>query len=147
MDPTYIALVLIVLGILLVLAEAFSPGIYMIVPGTVILVIGLIGLVYPDFLISWKLPVVTLAIAVPATVVTIFAYKHIGRPEPPSTTVMDSLVGKKGTVTVKVVPDNIRGKVRIGNDVWSAGADEEIDVDEEVVVYAASGVHVRVRRL
>lgn len=147
MDPLYIALFLIILGILLVLAEAFSPGIYMIVPGTVLLVIGLIGLVYPDFMTSWMLPVVTLIIALPATAGTIYAYKLLGKPELPSTTVVDSLVGKTGTVTVAVSPDDIRGKVRIGHDLWSARADEDIEVDEKVVVVSASGVHVRVRRI
>ena len=35
MEPTTIALCIIIIGALLIIVEAVSPGIYMIIPGTV----------------------------------------------------------------------------------------------------------------
>ena len=83
----------------------------------------------------------------PVTLLTIKGYQHLARPEPPTTTVMESLVGKEGTVTVATEVGNMKGKVRIGSDTWSATSDEPIAAGETVVVESSEGVHVHVRRL
>lgn len=59
----------------------------------------------------------------------------------------ESLIGKEGEVTVEVTSGNIRGKVRIGPDIWSADADETIPVGTKVKVDRSEGVHVHVVRL
>ncbi len=147
MDPVIVSAVIIAIGAIFVIAEVFSPGAFMIVPGTVLIVVGIIGVLYPDFLFSWSSPVVAILVTAPVTIVTIYAYQQLAMPEPPTTTVTDSLVGRKGTILVETGPDDIRGKIRIGTDVWSASSDEIIPAGEEVVVVSASGVHVRVERL
>ena len=85
-------------------------------------------------------------IAVPVTLVTLKAYQKLGKPEPPSTTVADSLVGREGIVTVDTDPETLKGKVRVGSDVWSARSSEPLEKGTEVIVESAEGVHVTVKR-
>jgi len=147
MDPFTVAIVLIIIGILFLIAEAFSPGAFMVIPGTVILIIGLIGAAFPDILFSLWSPVIAVAIAIPVTLATVYLYKSLAKPEPPATTVMESLVGKRGTVTVATEAGNMKGKVKIGSDTWSATSDSPIEAGAEVEVESSEGVHVHVRRV
>ena len=71
-------------------------------------------------------------------------YRRLGGPAPPSTTVAGSLVGRDGTVIVETNPDNLKGKVKIGSDTWSADSDEIIEAGTEVTVVSSEGVHVHV---
>lgn len=147
MDPFTVAIVLIIIGILFLIAEAFSPGAFMVIPGTVILIIGLIGAAFPDILFSLWSPVIAVAVAIPVTLVTVYLYKSLAKPEPPTTTVMESLVGKRGTVIVATEAGNMKGKVKIGSDTWSATSDSPIEAGAEVEVESSEGVHVHVRRV
>lgn len=147
MDPFTVAIVLIIIGAILLIIEAFSPGAFMIIPGTVLVILGLIGAAFPDILYSWWSPVIALVIAVPVTLLTIKGYQRLAKPEPPTTTVMSTLVGRTGIVTVATEVGNMRGKVRIGSDTWSATSDEPIEAGAEVEVESSEGVHVHVRRL
>ncbi len=147
MDPFTVAIVLIVIGVVLVIVEAFSPGGFMLIPGLVLLILGLVGAAFPDILFTWWAVLVAIVIAVPVTLLTLKLYQRLGSPEPPSTTVTDSLVGKDGVVTVATVPGTMRGKVKIGSDTWSATSDEPIEEGASVTVESSEGVHVHVRRL
>jgi membrane protein implicated in regulation of membrane protease activity len=60
--------------------------------------------------------------------------------------VTDSLVGKEGIVTIKINTTDMKGKVKIGSDTWSAEADEDIPAGTAVIVDRSSGVHVHVKR-
>ena len=53
---------------------------------------------------------------------------------------------RTGTVVAATGPDSLKGKVRIGSDIWSARSDEPIEAGAEVVVVHAEGVHVKVER-
>lgn len=147
MDPSTIALILIIIGALLLLAEALSPGAYMIVPGVVLVILGIIGYLYPDYVLTIYFPIIALAIAVPTSLVTIKGYMLLAKPAPPSTTISETLVGRTGTVTAETGPDSIRGKVSIGSEIWSATSDGKIAAGEKVIVESAEGVHVKVRRI
>ena len=147
MDPQTIALVIILVGALLIIIEAFSPGAFMVIPGTVLVIIGIIGYAYPDFLMSWYSPVSALIIAIPITLVTVKGYQLLARPVPPSTTVSESLVGKVGIVTVEVEPGSLKGKVKIDSEIWSATSDEVLKIGMKVKVCSAEGVHVKLERL
>ena len=65
----------------------------------------------------------------------------------PETTVASSLLGKRGLVTREIEPGNLRGKVMIENDTWSATAETVIPVGTKVVVKSSEGVHVKVEEL
>ena len=147
MDPTTIALILLILGAVLLIAEALSPGVFLVIPGAVLVILGIAGWISPDFLTTIYAPIVGVIVAVPVTAATLVLYKRLGRPEPPSTTVTDSLVGRTGKVIAPTSPDDLKGKVRIGSDIWSARSDVPISEGEEVVVVHAEGVHVKVERV
>ena len=115
----------IVLGTLMLLLELNAPGTFLIVPGTVLMVLGVIGILFPDLLFSWWAPIAAVIVLVPTTLVTIKLYQRLSPPGPPVTTVATSLVGMKGMVTTDVYPHTLRGKVEIEHDTWSATS--EID--------------------
>jgi membrane protein implicated in regulation of membrane protease activity len=53
----------------------------------------------------------------------------------------------KGVVTVDVYPNNLRGKVVIENDTWSATSESLIVEGKNVVVVSSEGVHVVVKEI
>ena len=141
-----IAVAMIVLGAVFLAIEAFSPGAFMAIPGTVLVILGIIGAAYPDLLVSWWSPAIAVAVAVPVTLATMKLYQRLAIPEPPVTTVTDSLVGRCGTVVVATEVGNMKGKVNLGSDTWSATSDEPIEAGVQVEVVHSEGVHVHVRR-
>ncbi len=147
MDEGTIGLILIVTGIFMLLAEASSPGFFIAIPATVLLVLGLIGVVAPDIFFTWVSPVVAVAIGIPATVGTIMLYQRLAPPEVPTTTVGTSLIGRHGTVTKEIVPKEISGKISVDNTSWSATSTHVIPVGTEVVIVESTGVHVKVKEL
>ena len=147
MDPFTVAIVLIVAGALFIIIEAFSPGAFMVIPGVVLVILGLIGVFVPDVLFTIWSPIVAVAVAFPVTLATIKLYHKLAQPMPPSTTVTESLVGKTGKVVVPTEPGTMKGKVKIDSDTWSATSDEAIGEGELVEVESSEGVHVHVRRI
>ncbi|MDH7508636.1 MAG: NfeD family protein [Methanomassiliicoccales archaeon] len=144
---TILALAFIVIGIIMLIAEAASPGSFILVPATVLIVLGGIGLVSPEWLLSWWAPVAAVIVLIPTTLVTIKLYQKLAPPAPPETTVATSLIGSTGIVVREVTPYDLRGKVRIQNDIWSATASKIIPVGARVVVKNSEGVHVFVEEL
>ena len=52
MEATTVALIIVIIGALLILAEAMNPGAFMVIPGTVLVIVGIVGFIVPDFLFS-----------------------------------------------------------------------------------------------
>ena len=147
MEVWTVGLALLVIGILMILAEVASPGAFILVPATVLIVLGAIGMVAPDILVSWWSPIIAVVILLPMTYVTMMMYQKLAPPAPPETTVATSLVGMTGVVERTVMPDTLVGKVRIEHDSWSATSNKEIPVGRKVVVKASEGVHVTVEEV
>jgi membrane protein implicated in regulation of membrane protease activity len=147
MDAVSVGLTLLIIGILMVLAEAAAPGAFILVPATVLMVLGGIGIVAPNILISWWSPIIAVIILIPMTYVTMRLYQKLAPPAPPETTVATSLVGMTGVVEHEVLPDVLTGKVRIAHDIWSATATKSIPVGKKVVVRSSEGVHVTVEEV
>jgi len=141
------ALAFVIIGIFMMLAEAVVPGSFILVPATVLLILGLFGLIYPAWLFTWISPIIALAVLIPMTFAAFKLYQMLAPPAPPETTVATSLIGKIGIVDRHVVPGNIRGKVRIDNDIWSATSSNPIPKGIRVKVVDSSGVHVNVEPL
>ena len=146
MEVATVAIVVMILGLVVLTVEAFFPGGYLLIPGAILVIVGAYGYAAPDNFYTMWTPAVAIISAVPVTAATVFLYKRLGSPEVPSTTVSDSLIGKEGTVVVGISPGNIKGKVKIGSDTWSAEADEDIPAGRAVVVDHGEGVCVRVLR-
>jgi membrane protein implicated in regulation of membrane protease activity len=142
-----LGLALLIIGILMVLAELASPGAFILVPATVLIVLGGMGFIAPDLLLSWWSPLLAVVILIPMTFVTMKLYQKLAPPAPPETVVATSLVGQMGVVEREVVPHIITGKVRIAHDTWSATSEKNIQVGKKVVVKASEGVHVTVEEV
>ena len=145
-EALIVSIALIVIGLALVITEANVPGGYLIIPGLDFLVIGIYGCLFPDLLFTWYTVAVAIVLSIPVVIGTIYLYKRLADTAPPSTTVTGSLIGRTGTVVVETNPDNLKGKVKIGSDTWSADSDEIIEVGTEVIVESGEGVHVHVKR-
>ena len=85
---------------------------------------------------------VAVLVAIPVTVGTLYAYRYLGRPEPPTTTITDTLVGKSGVVIIGTEPGTLKGKVRIDSDTWSANSVQPIPKGAAIRVVRSEGVHV-----
>lgn len=147
MTGAELGLIMIIIGIIMLIAEIFAPGAFMLVPATVLIVLGIIGMIAPDILLSWWSPVIAVILIVPMTLITVRMYQKLSPPMPPTTTVATSLIGQEGVVTTTVCPGNLKGKVKIMSDTWSATADRSIPVGARVVVVHSEGVHVRVQQI
>jgi membrane protein implicated in regulation of membrane protease activity len=142
-----LGLAMLIIGIMMILAEVASPGAFILVPATVLIVLGAIGMVAPGILISWWSPIIAVVILLPMTYVTMLMYQKLAPPVPPETTVATSLVGKTGVVVRTVQPNSLNGKVRIENDSWSATSSKEIPEGRKVIVRESEGVHVKVEEV
>jgi len=140
-------LVFIVIGVLMLLLELSQPGSFLLVPATVLLALGGIGLIFPDLLLTVWSPIIAVIILVPTTLLTIKMYQRLAPPSPPETTVATSLIGKEGVVETEVVPGSLRGKVRIANVIWSATSNSPIPAGKKVRVVRSEGVHVTVEEI
>ena len=146
MEPTTIGLIMIVAGVVMLIIEASAPGFFIAIPATVVLVLGIFGLVAPEEMFySWVSPFIAVAVAIPMTVVSIYLYQRLAPPESPTTTVGTSLIGRSGIVTRDIDPSDISGKVKIENQEWSATAKTRIPAGSEVVVLESKGVHITVK--
>jgi membrane protein implicated in regulation of membrane protease activity len=147
MEPATVAIILIIIGLILLTIEALTPGFFAVIPGAVLVVIGVLGYFIDGYFESVLYLVVTvIVVSVVVSFVTVKGYQILAKPEPPTTTVMESLIGREGFVTTDVKPGTLKGKVKIDSDSWSATSEDLIKVGTEVIVYAAEGVHVKVRR-
>jgi len=146
MDPATIAIILMIIGLVLLIIEALTPGFFAVIPGAILMVIGVLGYFVDGYFDNAVMLVATIIIvAFLVSIFTVKLYQILAKPGPPETTVTESMVGKTGIITVKTDPNSIRGKVKVGSDVWSATSDDIIEKGTEVTIYAGEGVHVRVR--
>ncbi len=142
-----LGLILIIIGIVLIIFEATEPGFFIAIPGGVLLTLGVIAVAFPDILLTYWTPLLLAAVVIPLMFLSMKLYQKISPPSKPTTTMSSSLVGQIGRVVQTVEPDEIRGKVKINNQIWSATADNEISVGKKVMVIEARGVHVVVKEL
>jgi len=142
-----VAIALVLAGVALIVIEALTPGAFLLVPATILIIIGSLGLVFPEFLFSVWSPILAVILFVPMTYITIKIYQRLAPPAPPETTVATSLVGQKGMVVKTVTPNSLTGKVRIDHDMWSATSGSKIEEGRKVVVKSSEGVHVFVEEI
>ncbi len=142
-----VGLVFIVVGVVLLIVETASPGFFVAIPATVLMILGALGMVIEGFFLSIWSPIVAVVVAIPAFIITMYAYQRLAPPEPPTTTVGHSLVGRRGIVREAIIPNTLKGKVRIEHQSWSAASDHYIAKDTLVEVIQSKGVHVIVREV
>jgi len=137
---------MIIVGIGLLIVEAAQPGFFVAVPGTILIVLGVVTLLIPDVAQNYA-PVIIVATALVSSILTITFYQKMAPGQKPLSTSMDNLAGKEGVVVRKVTPDSISGKVNIDNKIWSATADSIIDEGIKVIIISSEGVHIKVKEI
>jgi membrane protein implicated in regulation of membrane protease activity len=137
---------MIIIGLLLLIVEASQPGFFVAVPGTILIVLGVVTLLIPEFAQEWA-PAIIVVTALVSSIITITFYRRIAPGQKPSTTSMDILSGKEGIVVSTVRPDSISGKVKIDNQIWSATGESVIETGKKIVILQSEGVHVKVKEI
>ncbi len=121
LDPGIsIGWILIVAGALLLLFEVHSPGFFAAVPGTVMIILGILLLLGIDIFSSGWGIVIGVVIALCSAGFTVWMYGKITPNRNPTTISRDTLVGMMGRVKVQVDSHSLGGKVMIGSTEWSA---------------------------
>jgi membrane-bound ClpP family serine protease len=140
---------LIVVGTLFLVVEALNPGFFIAVPGTVLIILGILLVLGIDVFSTPFGLIVAVLLTIGASIVTIWIYKRINPDtKSPTTISRDSLVGLEGLVLVKVIPDSLTGKVRVAGQDWSARSEEGIiPVGSKVRVVKSEGVHIVVQEV
>jgi membrane-bound ClpP family serine protease len=146
-DPSAIGLALLIIGIILIIAEAATPGFFIGVIGTAFIAMGIVGIFFPYILDTPWSPVIVVVITAGSMLGAIMFYRRLGKSQPTATTITESNVGKTGIVTEDIGPHSLRGKVKIKHQIWSATSEAQIPKGRMVKVVDWEGVHVIVEEV
>jgi membrane-bound serine protease (ClpP class) len=142
----YAGLVLILLGVALLIGEAFIPSFGVLGIG------GVISLALGSFLlfdtqnsgVGVDRSIIFAAVATLSTFVLAISYLVYRSQKSKPTLGLAGMVGEIGDVRAKLNP---AGKVFVHGEHWNAEAEGEIDVGEKVEVVGYQGLNLKVRRL
>ena len=140
-----IGVAIVVAGAILFAVELIHPGALLIIPGSILLVGGLLYLIIPDVLLdSIYGPLAVLGAAIIATAGTILYYRWLAGTHKPLSTTSSGLVGEEAVVIADIVPNTLKGKIRVRSEIWSARGASPIPVGTRVRVVQGEGVSVTV---
>lgn len=146
-DPSTIGLALLIIGILFIIAEAATPGFFIGVIGTAFIAMGLVGIFFPYILDTPWSPIIVVIVTSGSMLGAVMFYRRLGKSQPTATTITESNVGKEGIVMEDIEPHNLKGKVKISHQIWSATSDVNIPKGTTVRVIDWEGVHVIVEEV
>lgn len=133
-----VALALVGAGILCYIVETFNPGFFIAVPGTVLIVVGVLGVFAPDifdYTFSWFAIIVLAALS---AYVTLRVYKRMAPPEQSQTTTsVDNIVGRRGVASAAI--NETQGEARIEGETWRARSTQPIPAGSRVEVVGRDG--------
>jgi membrane protein implicated in regulation of membrane protease activity len=141
----WVGLTLIIAGVILLGLELAHPGALLLIPAFMLMTAGVLVTVFGDSLLA-SLPGVgaIVAAAIFAALIEIPYYRWVAPTHRPMTTTTAGLAGQFGVVTVAVQPNNMRGKVRVQREIWSAQSDRAIPAGTQVRIVAGDGVAIQV---
>lgn len=146
-DPA-IGIALVIAGIVLLASELIHPGALLLIPGSILLVAGFLYLFLPNVLLdSYVGPVGIVLVAILAAFIEIPYYRWVAPTHRPMSTTSGGLVGDEAIVISDVVPNTLKGKVRVRSEVWSARSDVAIPAGTRVRIVHGEGVSVSVEPL
>ncbi|MFY9717048.1 MAG: NfeD family protein [Thermoplasmata archaeon] len=141
----WIGVALVGVGIALLASELVHPGALLFIPGTVLMVAGFLYLFSPSYLLDSPIgPSVVIVSALVATAIEIYYYRWVAPTHRPMSTTTVGLIGEEAVVLTAIVPDTLKGKVRVRSEIWSARALVPIPVGARVRIVAGEGVSVTV---
>jgi membrane-bound serine protease (ClpP class) len=137
----YGALALLVLGMALMIAEAFTPGIGVLgIGGVIAFITGAYFLfegAEADFTVRVSLPVILGSTATTAVLIFGIVGAAMRARRRPPTTGAEEMIGASATV---VDWDGARGSVRVHGEIWSARADRSLSPQSAVRVVGREGM-------
>ena len=140
--------IMVVAGALMLVIEAFSPGFFIAVPGTVLIILGLFSLFFPAIFNSPWIIAIAVAAGLASAVATVWLYGRLTPDASPTTTSRDSIVGRTGRVRREVNAETLAGKVDIDGVEWSARSSQgTLGPGRKVRVVKSEGVHVVVEEV
>lgn len=143
-----VGITLVAIGVGLFAFELVHPGAFLLIPASILLAAGALYLFAAPLLLSTIYgPAIVVVVALGAALATIPYYRWVAPTHQPLSTTTDSLTGEVGVVIAPIVPDTIKGKVRIRSEIWSAKADRPIPEGTKVRVLRGEGVSVTVQPL
>lgn len=143
-----IALVLLIAGAALFLFEIAHPGALLFIPGSILLVAGLLYALLPSVLLDSPIgPAVVIIAAAVSAAAEIPYYRYVAPIHRPMSSTAAGFEGEEAIVTVAIVPNTIRGKVRVKSETWSATAAVPIGVGTRVRVVHGEGVSLTVEAI
>ncbi|MGH7871655.1 MAG: NfeD family protein [Candidatus Binatia bacterium] len=141
----YTGLALMVLGIALLVGEAFAPSFGVLgVGGIISLALGsffLFDTEGSDLIVDRS--IIFTAVATLGAFVLAVSYLVFRSQKSKPTLGMEGLIGETGEVKVKLMPT---GKIFVHGEYWNAQAENEIDVGEKVQVVGYDGMSLKVQR-
>ena len=139
-------LVLILLGIALLIGEAFVPSFGVLgIGGVISLALGSFLLFdTQDSTIGVDPSIIFTAVATMASFVLAISYLVYRSQKAKPTLGLDGMLGEIADVRAKLNP---AGKVFVRGELWNAEADGEIDMGEKVEIVGYQGLSLKVRRL
>ncbi len=142
----YAGLILILLGIALLVGEAFMPSFGILgIGGVISLALGSFLLFdTPNSDLTIDRSIIFTAVITMSSLVLAISYLVFRSQKAKPTMGMDGLVGEIGEVRGRLSPS---GKVFVHGEYWNAQADGEIDVGEKVQVVGYDGMNLKVKRL
>jgi inner membrane protein len=140
-----IGILLIVVGVVLLAFELVHPGALLLIPGSILLVAGLLYLLLPSYLLDSPIgPIAIVIAAVVGALLEIPYYRYVAPTHRPLSTTSGGLEGDEAIVISPIVPNTLKGKVRIRSEVWSARSSQPIAAGTRVRVVHGEGVSVSV---
>jgi inner membrane protein len=137
--------VLVAVGILLLAMELAHPGALLFIPASVLIVGGFLYIALPDVLLRSAVGVlIVLAVAVGAGLLEIPYYRLVAPTHKPMTTTSAGFAGEEAIVTVDIVPNTLKGKVRVRSEIWSANSTVPIPAGARVRIVQGEGVSLTV---
>jgi membrane protein implicated in regulation of membrane protease activity len=138
-----LGLPLVAVGIVILVLELIHPGALLFIPGSALIAAGFLSL-FGLLTASPVGPIVIVVVAAGAGIAEIPYYQWVAPTHRPMTSTSAGFEGQFATVTAPIVPNTLKGKVRIGSEIWSAQSDYPIPVGTRVRIVGGSGVSVRV---
>jgi inner membrane protein len=141
-----IGIAIVIVGVALLVFELVHPGALLIIPASILLVAGFLYLFLPNVLLnSVEGPVIVVIAAILGALIEIPYYRWVAPIHRPMSTTSGGLVGEEAVVVAPVEPNNIRGKVKVKSEIWSARSDRPIPVGTRVKIVHGEGVSVTVQ--
>lgn len=136
---------LILVGAVLLVAEALTPSFGILgIGGIIAFILGSLMLfdVAGERLVVDRAIVFT-TVAIASTLVLAVGYLAFRAQRRKPAMGKEALVGKIGQVVTRLSP---RGKVRVRGEIWNAESDETIEVGEEVIINSVTDLRLKVKR-